>query len=59
MKYHREANADIKPKRTVLQELKRVEQYSGIFSRNLKPSFFKNLKTLQEIDKKYNDILHL
>lgn len=29
---HREANAEIEPKKTVLRELKRVEQYSDIFS---------------------------
>lgn len=59
MKYHWEANAEIEPKRSVLPELKRIEQYSDIFSKKLKPSFIKNLKKLHAMDKKFDEILDL
>lgn len=58
-KYHREANAEIEPKKTVLGELKRVKQYSTIFNRNLKPSFIMKLRRLHQIDKKYDEIMDL
>lgn len=59
IRYHRGANAEIEPKKTVLGEPKRVKQYSGIFDRNLKPSFIENLKRFTRIDKKYFEILDL
>lgn len=58
-KYHREANAEIEPRKTVLRELKRVKQYAVIFDRNLKPSFIENLKRLHKMDRKYDEILDL
>lgn len=59
MRYHREANAEIEPKKTIKRELKNVKQYSCIFYRNLKPSLFKNLKRLPKMDKKHDEILDL
>lgn len=58
-KYHRLANAEIEPRKTVLGELKRVKQYSTIFERNFKPSFIMKLRRLHEIDQKYNEIMAL
>lgn len=58
-KYHRLANAEVEPKKTVLGELKRVKQYSTIFERNFKPSFIMKLRRLQEIDQKYDEIMAL
>lgn len=58
-KYHREANAEIKPKKTVLGELKRVKQYSTIFDRNFKPSLIMKFRRLHQIDKKYDEIMDL
>lgn len=58
-KYHRLANAEIEPKKTVLGELKRVMQYSTIFERNFKPSFIMKLRRLHEIDQKYDEIMTL
>lgn len=58
-KYHRLANSEIEPKKTVLGELKRVKQYSTIFERNFKPSFIMKLRRLHEIDQKYDKIMAL
>lgn len=58
-KYHRLANVEIEPKKTVLGELKRLKQYSTIFERNFKPCFIMKLRRLHEIDQKYDEIMAL
>lgn len=58
MRYHREANGEIEPNKTVYGELNRVKQYSGIFYRKLKPSVIENLKKLYKIDEKNDEIIY-
>lgn len=59
MRYHREANGEIEPYKTVYGELNRVKQYSGIFYRKLKPSFIDNLKKVYKIDEKNDEIMRI
>lgn len=59
MKYHRVANAEIEPKRTVLLELKRMDEYADAFFRKLSPTFIANINRLLKIKKKFDEIYHL
>lgn len=59
MKYHRVANAEIGPKRTVLLELKRMDEYADAFFRKFSPTFIANINRLLKIKKKFDEIYHL
>lgn len=59
MTYHRLANAEIEPKRTVLLELKRMDEYADAFFRKFSPTFIMNINRLLKIKKKFDEIYHL
>lgn len=64
-KYHRLANAALEPKRTVLMELKRMNEYADVFTRKLtlcetlSPKFIADINRLGKIGKKYAEINEL